>query len=69
MLIQGEWVDAAGHNSIAVRNPARGEVIDTVPQAGPDDVRRAIEVALRGKAVMAAIPAHRAAKSCAAPAN
>jgi acyl-CoA reductase-like NAD-dependent aldehyde dehydrogenase len=59
MLIQGEWVDAASGRSFEVRNPASGEVIGTVPQAGPEDVHRAIEVALRGKSVMAALPAHR----------
>ncbi|MEO8597666.1 MAG: aldehyde dehydrogenase family protein [Candidatus Solibacter sp.] len=59
MLIQGEWVDAADGRTLEVRNPANGEVIDTVPQAGPEDVHRAIEVALRGKAAMAALPAHR----------
>src|SRR3954447_15603348 len=59
MLIGGEWVDAVSGQRFDVCNPANGAVIDTVPQAGPEDVHRAIEVALRGKAVMAALPAHR----------
>jgi len=59
MLINGQRVDAARGGTFAVRNPATGEVIDTVPQAGPEDVHEAIEVALRGKAIMAALPAHR----------
>ena len=42
-----------------VRNPATGEVIDTVPQAGPDDVRAAIEIAKCGRRIMAALPAHK----------
>src|SRR5260370_15872495 len=49
MLINGQSVDAASGSSFAVRNPATGEIIDTVPQAGPEDVHAAIEVALRGK--------------------
>jgi len=59
MLIDGQKVDAASGRTLEVRNPATGKVIDTVPQAGPEDVHRAIEVALRGKAAMAALPAHR----------
>src|SRR3954454_20392193 len=59
MLIDGQWVDATSGHSFEVKNPATGEAIDTVPQAGPEDVSRAIEAALRGKAVMAALPAHR----------
>jgi acyl-CoA reductase-like NAD-dependent aldehyde dehydrogenase len=59
MLIEGKWVDAAGGQTFEVRNPATGAVIDTVPQAGPEDVHQAIQVALRGKSVMAALPAHR----------
>jgi acyl-CoA reductase-like NAD-dependent aldehyde dehydrogenase len=58
MLINGQRVDAADGSSFPVRNPATGEIIDTVPQAGPEDVHAAIEVALRGKAAMAALPAH-----------
>jgi glyceraldehyde-3-phosphate dehydrogenase (NADP+) len=59
MLIEGQWVDAVSGRTFEVRNPASGEVIDTVPQAGPEDVHRAIEVAMRGKSAMAALPAHR----------
>jgi acyl-CoA reductase-like NAD-dependent aldehyde dehydrogenase len=59
MLINGERVDAVGGGAFPVYNPATGKEIDTVPQAGPEDVHRAIEVALRGKEIMAALPAHR----------
>jgi acyl-CoA reductase-like NAD-dependent aldehyde dehydrogenase len=59
MLINGQWVAASSGQTFDVRNPATGQVIDSVPQAGPEDVHRAIEVALRGKAIMAALPAHR----------
>lgn len=59
MLINGQRVDALSGRSFEVHNPATREVIDTVPQAGPDDVQLAIESALRGKGIMAALPAHR----------
>lgn len=59
MLIGGEWVDAATGASYSVRNPATGDVIDTVPQAGTADVRRALEWARRGRRIMAELPAHR----------
>src|SRR3954453_12268259 len=59
MLIDGQRVDAVSGRTFGIRNPATGEVIDTVPQAGPEDVHKAIEVALRGKPIMAAVPAHR----------
>lgn len=59
MLIDGKHSDAADGRVYEVKNPATGAVIDTVPQAGPEDIHRAIEVALRGKAVMAQLPAHR----------
>jgi acyl-CoA reductase-like NAD-dependent aldehyde dehydrogenase len=59
MLIGGERVDAASGKVFPVKNPATGEVIDHVPQAGVDDVRRAIAVARQGRRIMAALPAHR----------
>lgn len=59
MLLGGERVDAASGRVIDIRNPATGELIDVVPQAGPDDVRRALAFARRGRAIMAALPAHR----------
>jgi acyl-CoA reductase-like NAD-dependent aldehyde dehydrogenase len=59
MLLRGCPVDAKSGRTFPVRNPATGEIIDTVPQAGPEDVREAIEHAKRGRSVMAALPAHR----------
>jgi acyl-CoA reductase-like NAD-dependent aldehyde dehydrogenase len=58
MLIDGQRVGAASGNTLTVRNPATGEIIDTVPQAGPEDVHSAIEVAMRGKTAMAGLAAH-----------
>ena len=41
-----------------IHNPATGEIIDCVPRADAKDVAKAIEVAQRGKSIMAALPAH-----------
>ena len=59
MLLAGRRADAVSRRTFEVRNPATRALIDTVPQAGPEDVRIAIEAAQRGKTVMAALPAHR----------
>jgi succinate-semialdehyde dehydrogenase / glutarate-semialdehyde dehydrogenase len=44
-LIGGEWVQADSGQSIDVTNPANGQVIGTVPNAGRAETRRAIEAA------------------------
>lgn len=59
MLLGGCLVDAESGCSLPIHNPATGELIDTVPLAGPDDVRRAVEIARIGRPLMAALPAHR----------
>jgi succinate-semialdehyde dehydrogenase/glutarate-semialdehyde dehydrogenase len=43
--IGGHWVQADGGKTIAVRNPATGEVIGEVPAMGAAETRRAIEAA------------------------
>jgi succinate-semialdehyde dehydrogenase/glutarate-semialdehyde dehydrogenase len=43
--IGGEWVQADGGKTIAVRNPATGEVVGEVPAMGAAETRRAIEAA------------------------
>jgi acyl-CoA reductase-like NAD-dependent aldehyde dehydrogenase len=59
MLLGGRPIDAESGRHFPVRNPATGEVIDTVPQAGPKDVQEAIRIARMGQPLMAALPAHR----------
>jgi len=58
MLIDSEWVEASDGASIEVRNPATGDVIDSVPQATLEDARRALNAALGAKERMARLPAH-----------
>jgi succinate-semialdehyde dehydrogenase/glutarate-semialdehyde dehydrogenase len=44
-LLDGEWCDANDATTIAVRNPATGEQLGTVPHMGADETRRAIAAA------------------------
>ncbi|HZE98326.1 MAG TPA: aldehyde dehydrogenase family protein [Planctomycetota bacterium] len=46
LLIANEWVDAA--DSIAVRSPHTGEVVGEVAKAGPAEMERAVQAAVRG---------------------
>src|SRR4051794_20081413 len=45
LLIGGEWVDAQGGDRFDVTDPATGETVGTVPNAGAEDVRAAIDAA------------------------
>jgi len=52
--IDGKWVQAASGKTLAVRNPATGELIGEVPALGATETRQAIDAAAR------AFPAWRA---------
>jgi succinate-semialdehyde dehydrogenase/glutarate-semialdehyde dehydrogenase len=43
--VNGQWIDAAEGGTIAVTNPATGEIIGTVPKLGATETRAAIEAA------------------------
>ena len=43
--VGGKWIEADDGKTIAVRNPATGEVVGTVPAFGAAETRRAIEAA------------------------
>ncbi|WXL25461.1 NADP-dependent succinate-semialdehyde dehydrogenase [Ectopseudomonas mendocina] len=45
--IDGQWVDADNGQTIAVNNPATGEILGSVPKMGRDETRRAIDAAER----------------------
>ncbi|HKQ05001.1 MAG TPA: aldehyde dehydrogenase family protein [Blastocatellia bacterium] len=45
MYIAGESVEALAGDTYEVRNPANGEVVDTLPKGNADDARRAIDAA------------------------
>ena len=44
-FVAGEYQDSESKQATEVRNPATGEVVDTVPKGTVNDARRAIEVA------------------------
>src|SRR5881628_432882 len=47
MLIDGKWVEAASGKTFETPNPATGEVLARVAEAGPEDVDRAVRAARR----------------------
>jgi succinate-semialdehyde dehydrogenase/glutarate-semialdehyde dehydrogenase len=49
MLIGGDWVQAASGRRLAVEDPASGRTLGEVPDAGPEDARRAIDAAARAQ--------------------
>lgn len=59
MLIDSEWVDSSDHGRRAIEEPATGNPIDSVPEATPDDTKRALEAAKRAQPRMRGFPAHR----------
>jgi succinate-semialdehyde dehydrogenase/glutarate-semialdehyde dehydrogenase len=61
MLVNGERVDAASGATTEVRNPATGEVVDTVPKADAADTRRAIDAAAAAFASWSKLAPHKRA--------
>ncbi len=57
MLIGGEWVSAK--DAIQVQDPYDGSVVDTVPRGTVEDVRRAIDCAVKGYETSRKLPVHR----------
>jgi aldehyde dehydrogenase (NAD+) len=47
LFIDGEWVDAANRKTFAVRNPATGDVLAEIAEAGPADIDGAVAAARR----------------------
>lgn len=45
MYINGEWVESVSGQTFDTLNPATGEILATLYEAGPDDVDRAVEAA------------------------
>jgi acyl-CoA reductase-like NAD-dependent aldehyde dehydrogenase len=62
MFVGGESVDARSGAVMEIRNPATGEVVDTVPKADAEDVRHAVEVAHAAFPGWAATPATKRAE-------
>lgn len=47
LYIDGDWTEAASGKRCDVVNPATEEVITTIADGGPEDAKRAIDVAAR----------------------
>jgi succinate-semialdehyde dehydrogenase/glutarate-semialdehyde dehydrogenase len=45
--VDGAWIDAANGETIAVDNPATGDIVGTVPRLGRAETRQAIDAAAR----------------------
>ncbi len=58
MLIGGKAVDASDGKTIDVINPANGKVVDTVPAATPDDIKKAVACAKEAQKEWAKIPVY-----------
>ncbi|SHF52060.1 succinate-semialdehyde dehydrogenase / glutarate-semialdehyde dehydrogenase [Loktanella atrilutea] len=54
-FLAGEWVDAKSGKTIDVVNPARGDVIATVPDLSREEIRGAIETADKTRKAWAAL--------------
>ena len=56
MIISGRQTDASDGSVIEVTNPATGIVIDTVPAATEEDVKRAVDEAVKAQKIWAKVP-------------
>lgn len=61
MIIGDLAVDALDKSTITITNPSTGQPIDTVPDAGPDDVALAVAKAKAGQKDWAQVPVHQRA--------
>ena len=58
MSIGGRPAEACDKTVIEIVNPATGKVIDTVPNAGPQDVAIAVKIAKAAQKQWAKVPVH-----------
>src|SRR6185312_13514582 len=63
-FIGGEWVDATGESARAVVSPVTGETLAEAPNAGADDIDRAVAAARAAQPKWAALSAWERAKIC-----
>jgi len=58
IFIDGMWIDADSGSTISVTDPATGDRLGTIPNAGAAETRRAIEAAGRAFKTFSALTAH-----------
>ncbi len=56
MYVAGQWRSTPLEDTVT--NPYSGELVDTVPRAGPEDVEDALEAAVAGASVMRRLTPH-----------
>ena len=62
MLINGSLTDSLSGETMEIKNPYTGEVIDTVPKATAADIDAAITAACEGQKEWARVPLHERVK-------
>jgi succinate-semialdehyde dehydrogenase/glutarate-semialdehyde dehydrogenase len=61
LFVAGEWTNAAHSEAIFdVTNPANGQTLATLPDAGREEMQRAIDAAAAAQEEWGATPAHEA---------
>ncbi len=65
LSINGQWVDATDRATLTVIDPATGEDLATIADAGPTDAMRALDAAVAAAPAWAATPPGSAPRSCA----
>lgn len=58
LFIDGQWQEARDGRTFRVENPATGDTVAEIPDAGPEDMKRAVEAAVRAQTDWAETPAH-----------
>lgn len=59
MILGGKRAASVSGQTMEIKNPATGEILDTVPRANAEDVELAIQSAVRGRPIMRDLPRHR----------
>lgn len=62
MIIGGEKVDASNGKTLEIHDPATGELIDTVPDASMEDVKRTLDYAREGAKIWSETHLHERAR-------
>ncbi|MDR2486572.1 MAG: aldehyde dehydrogenase family protein [Clostridiales Family XIII bacterium] len=55
-IVSGKWTDSVSGETFDVVNPATGKVIESVPKCTPEDIRIAIDAAVKAQKVWADVP-------------
>ncbi|MDR1953013.1 MAG: aldehyde dehydrogenase family protein [Clostridiales Family XIII bacterium] len=62
MIIDGKKADSVSGETFDVLNPATGEVIESVPKGTPQDIKQAVDAAVKGQKLWVDIPVFKRAE-------